>query len=739
MEIPNSFYCPISKQVMTDPVITPLGISYERSSIEEWLSTHSTCPVSNTDLTKQMLQPNRALKDTIDQLMKVLGNNVPKTLVTPDKSALGISALFNGREMLVSLTPSEGGDREPNHICVVIDTSGSMSMNVTIQNSSGERETYNLSILDLVKYATKVIIKVLEPFDRLSIVSYNSSASVLLDSCLMTAQGKIDAEAVLDNLHASGQTNLWDGLIKGLELMKDSENINNTIFLLTDGQPNIVPPRGHLPMLQKFKDENKSMMCNINTFAFGYSADTKLMHDLANEGNGTYNFIPDSGFVGTIFVHALANSLTTKFSNVILRVELDDSIDKNEIELPYKFLQTSWGIEVYLDTIRYGQSKDIVLPIAFTESQLKNTSFQLEFRDVYASEVNTVNYTNIELTDNINIMRNHVRQQLIMAVNLAYNQANTSSNLDVSKGVISNIISLIKQLKTTDPYILKLLEDAEGQLTQAISKREYYDKWGKDYMPSLMMAHLHQQCNNFKDPGVQDYGGKLFTTIRDKADDIFCNMEPPKPSVSSYGNHYRGYRGGAGASSPPTPQTMAVFSQSSGPCFTGDSEVVLANDNIKPVSEINKGDYVKTPNGFACVACVTKTYCQNNQTILVNMKNGLRVTPYHPVRYNNEWQFPAKLIEDGNSSVEMSNQQCDIVYNFVLNKDHVMIINGYECCTLGHGFRDNSVIQHDYYGTGAVIEDLQKSSTWNDGYVDIYSGDTERDPNSNRVCKINCK
>ena len=68
-----------------------------------------------------------------------------------------------------------------------------------------------------------------------------------------------------------------------------------------------------------------------------------------------------------------------------------------------------------------------------------------------------------------------------------------------------------------------------------------------------------------------------------------------------------------------------------------------------------------------------------------------------------------------------------------------MIINGYECCTLGHGFRDNSVIQHDYYGTGAVIEDLQKSSTWNDGYVDIYPQDTERDPNSDRVCKINCK
>jgi hypothetical protein len=258
-------------------------------------------------------------------------------------------------------------------------------------------------------------------------------------------------------------------------------------------------------------------------------------------------------------------------------------------------------------------------------------------------------------------------------------------------------------------------------------------------MPSLMMAHLHQQCNNFKDPGVQGYGGKLFGTIRDKADDIFCNMEPPKPSVS-YDNNYRGYRGyNIGSNSVPTPQSMAVFSQSSGPCFTGDSEVLLSNNGVKLIEEVRQGDFVKTPSGTAVVICVTKTFCANNQTILVNMKNGLRVTPYHPIRYNNEWQFPAKLLEDGNNSIDMSNQECNIVYNFVLNKDHIMIINGYECCTLGHGITENDVIQHDYYGTDAVVRDLQNSSSWNDGYVNIYPEDTERDPNNDRVCKINCK
>lgn len=32
---------------------------------------------------------------------------------------------------------------------------------------------------------------------------------------------------------------------------------------------------------------------------------------LAVEGGGSYAFIPDSGFVGTVFVNALANTLVT--------------------------------------------------------------------------------------------------------------------------------------------------------------------------------------------------------------------------------------------------------------------------------------------------------------------------------------------------------------------------------------------------------------------------------------------
>jgi hypothetical protein len=35
-----------------------------------------------------------------------------------------------------------------------------------------------------------------------------------------------------------------------------------------------------------------------------------------------------------------------------------------------------------------------------------------------------------------------------------------------------------------------------------------------------------------------------------------------------------------------------------------------------------------------------------------------------------------------------------------------MVINGVECVTLGHGFTDNDVIAHPYFGTQKIIDDL---------------------------------
>jgi hypothetical protein len=68
--IPEIYLCPISLQLMTDPVINPYGITYNRDSIEKWLKKSDKDPVTKKKLTKNMLFPNYALKSLIEEYIK---------------------------------------------------------------------------------------------------------------------------------------------------------------------------------------------------------------------------------------------------------------------------------------------------------------------------------------------------------------------------------------------------------------------------------------------------------------------------------------------------------------------------------------------------------------------------------------------------------------------------------------------------------------------------------------------
>lgn len=62
-----SFYCPITREVMTDPVETPSGHTFERCAIEKWLAEGNLCPMTSTPLNITMLRPNKTLRQSIEE------------------------------------------------------------------------------------------------------------------------------------------------------------------------------------------------------------------------------------------------------------------------------------------------------------------------------------------------------------------------------------------------------------------------------------------------------------------------------------------------------------------------------------------------------------------------------------------------------------------------------------------------------------------------------------------------
>ncbi|CAF1003515.1 unnamed protein product [Adineta ricciae] len=65
--LPNEFLCPITHELMTDPVCISDGYTYERKAIEEWLTKKQTSPMMNVSIKKTQLYSNKTLKMLIDK------------------------------------------------------------------------------------------------------------------------------------------------------------------------------------------------------------------------------------------------------------------------------------------------------------------------------------------------------------------------------------------------------------------------------------------------------------------------------------------------------------------------------------------------------------------------------------------------------------------------------------------------------------------------------------------------
>jgi len=77
-EPPDAFMCPITKEIMLDPVIDKEGNSYERAAIMEWLRNHNTSPVTRNPLSQDDLTENRALKNAIHEYYEKTGQEMPE-------------------------------------------------------------------------------------------------------------------------------------------------------------------------------------------------------------------------------------------------------------------------------------------------------------------------------------------------------------------------------------------------------------------------------------------------------------------------------------------------------------------------------------------------------------------------------------------------------------------------------------------------------------------------------------
>ncbi|XP_052183984.1 U-box domain-containing protein 8 [Diospyros lotus] len=86
-QFPDDFKCPISLEIMSDPVILSSGHTFDRASIQRWLdSGHRTCPITKLPLSEPpSLIPNHALRSLISNYTHV---SLPRPQPCPEPQSL---------------------------------------------------------------------------------------------------------------------------------------------------------------------------------------------------------------------------------------------------------------------------------------------------------------------------------------------------------------------------------------------------------------------------------------------------------------------------------------------------------------------------------------------------------------------------------------------------------------------------------------------------------------------------
>ncbi len=199
---------------------------------------------------------------------------------------------------------------------LLVDVSGSMSA----ENK-----------LPLIKESLKLFVENMSSEDRLAIVTYAGGAGVAMESTPGTDKNLI--LNTIDAFTSGGSTNGSGGIIKAYEIAEANfiEGGNNRIIMATDGDFNVgISDRDELISLIEEKRESGVFLTTIGVGSFSYNEGT--LEQLANNGNGTYEFLDNIQQGQKIFIDEYMKFYTVA-KDVKVQVEFD-----SEVVLMYRLI-----------------------------------------------------------------------------------------------------------------------------------------------------------------------------------------------------------------------------------------------------------------------------------------------------------------------------------------------------------------------------------------------------------------
>lgn len=302
---------------MQSPVICADGHSYEESAILEWFKCSDRSPKTGLSLANKTLIPNIALRNAIQDWSAVDHSEFKANIAKVEQPVVNMEQLVveyatSDSNVNYIISKSESKTRAPKHLICAVDVSGSMDTLCLLG-----QEDNGFSRLDLVKHSLRMISAALDPADKITLVTFSSTAKRVFSD-----HKNAFLDQIINSLQPGGCTEIWDALVLCFNTAIAEKTMDSSVLILTDGLP-----QGKLDtqgILRAYFRDEKYQQIPLTAVGYGYDLDFKLLSSLTKTPRSRFLFIPDISMVGTIFVHYLANVLTehkdgVKLSHYIIR------------------------------------------------------------------------------------------------------------------------------------------------------------------------------------------------------------------------------------------------------------------------------------------------------------------------------------------------------------------------------------------------------------------------------------
>ncbi|KAK4440304.1 E3 ubiquitin-protein ligase WAV3 [Sesamum alatum] len=435
-------------------------------------------------------------------------------------------------------------ERAPIDLVTVLDVSGSMAG----------------SKLLLLKCAVCFVIENLGPADRLSIVSFSSSAHRILPLLRMTDRGREDAKAAVNSLFSDGGTDIVEGLKKGARILEERRERNPvaSIILLSDGKhtfncisarrshqnqtssypPHILELMNLLPVSlcpnnRELENEDTPHSFPVHAFGFGVDHDSSTMHAISDASGGTFSFIESVDMVQEAFARCIGGLLSVVAQELRLTVTSAssgvaiDSIPSGRYatEISDRGFQAVVNVgDLYAD-----EEKEFLVhlsipecPIAESEGTVGRTSLlkiacsyrdtaskamvQLEGEQVEIRRPKVVSRTDGEVSLEVDRQRNRlwVAESIAKAQEMA-----ESGNLEGAQTVLARRRTTLLSSASAQAgdSLCSWLEAELMEIRERMENMAMYEHTGRAYVLSGLSSHSWQRAT------TRGYSANL-TTIR---------------------------------------------------------------------------------------------------------------------------------------------------------------------------------------------------------------------------------